>query len=96
MAIELTLAEFMAVYPHFRMTTEAMFQHAKALAEMEVTEAVYGATKGKAALIELVADQLDAAPGADDTRPRVGGGVSQYRENFERIRATLGPFMQLL
>lgn len=96
MAIELTRDEFIAVYPHFRMTTEPMFQHAKALAEVEVSEAVFGAAKGKAALVELVADQLDAAPGADDTRPRVGGGVSQYRENFERIRATLGPFVQLL
>lgn len=96
MALDLTLAEFIAVYPHFRMTTAPMFEHAKAMAFVEVSEALFGARKGKAALIELVADQLDAAPGADDTRPRVGGGVSQYRENFERIRASLGPFSMLV
>lgn len=96
MAIELTREEFVAVYPHFRMTTEAMFDHAKALAEVEVSEAFFGVEKGKRALIELIADQLTAAPAADDTRPRVGGGLSPYRTNFERIRATLGPFAQLL
>jgi hypothetical protein len=95
-ALDLTLAEFVAVYPHFRNTTTPMFEHARRLALTEVSEALFGAVKGKAALIELVADQLDAAPGADDTRPRVGGGVSQYRENFERIRASLGPFSMLV
>ena len=96
MALDLTLEEFVAVYPHFRMTTAEMFEHAKRMAFIEVSEARFGAVKGKAALIELVADQLDAAPGADDTRPRVGGGVSPYRENFERIRASLGPFSMLV
>jgi hypothetical protein len=95
-AIVLTLEEFKAVYPHFRNTTSAMFNHARTLAEVEVPESVYGAARGRAALIELIADQLDAAPGADDTKPRIGGGVSQYRENFEKIRSTLGPFTMLV
>jgi hypothetical protein len=94
-AIELTLEEFKAVYPHFRNTTSAMFNHARSLADQEASEANFG-DKTKAAIIELIADQLDAAPGADDTKPRVGGGMSQYRENFERIRRTLGPFQMLV
>jgi len=94
-AIELTLEEFKAVYPHFRNTTSAMFDHARTLADHEISEAIFG-EKTRAALIELIADQLDAAPGADDTRPRVGGGLSEYRERFERIRRTLGPFQMVV
>lgn len=96
MAIELSLSDFTSVYPEFRETTEAMFLHAKALAAFEVPEAVYGPDKGRAALIELIAEQLGPVPGPNETTPRVGSGVSLHRQRFERIRASLGPFMDLV
>ncbi len=96
MAIDLTLSEFTAVYPEFRETTEAMFQHAKSLASIEVSEAAFGPTKGRAALIELVAEQLGPVPGPNETTPRVGLGVNPHRAKFLRIRASLGPFMDLV
>ena len=96
MAIDLTLFEFIEVYPEFRETTEAMFEHAKSLASIEVSEAAFGLEKGRAALIELVAEQLGPVPGPNETTPRVGGGVSLHRQRFERIRASLGPFMDLV
>lgn len=95
--VELTREEFVGAYPHFRPVSEAMFQHELSLARLEAPEALFGA-KTRAALIELVADYLSMAPGADDTRPRLTGGAptSPYRLKFERIRASLGPFVQLV
>ncbi len=96
MALDLSLSEFTSVYPEFRETTEAMFEHAKNLARIEVSEAAYGPDKGRAALIELVAEQLGPVPGPNETTPRVGSGINPHRARFERIRASLGPFVDLV
>ena len=96
MTIELTRTEFVAIYPEFRETTDEMFAHARRLAEIEVPESHYGKDKGRAALIELIAEQLGPVPGPNETTPRVGTGVNPHRARFERIRASLGPFMDLV
>ena len=96
MAIELTREEFIAVYPEFRETTDEMFAHARRLADFEVPEAIYGQQKGRVALIELIAEQLGPVPGPNETTPRVGGGLNPHRARFENIRASLGPFMELV
>ncbi len=96
MAIDLTLTDFVEVYPEFRETTEAIFAHALGLAEIEVNVATFGEQKGRAAMIELVADYLGPAPGPNETTPRVGGGLTPHRLRFTQIRASLGPFMDLV
>jgi hypothetical protein len=95
MAIELTRTDFIAVYPEYREVTDAMFTHARGLADIEVPESYYGQQKGRAALIELIAEQLGPVPGPNETTPRIGGS-NPHRARFERIRSSLGPFMDLV